>query len=230
MGKWVWSAAAFTLGTFVLLFASSVLASPILFTVTGGTASISVIVGGVEIGSAENVSVNGNLTLDNAVHSLDSLSIALDPNVALTLSTAYGGYDQIIIEAASISGAAGFGPTLSSEVVPPNGYTAFAGPLVVTGSWAGMDSTNVNPDVSNQPISFTVPTFTAVIDTANPTISLTGVTLHGLNGASFGEPHNLAVLASFTMVAVPEPGTGNLIVLGLALFALSHHRVRPRRP
>ena len=75
-----------------------------------------------------------------------------------------------------------------------------------------------------------MPTFTAVIDTANPTISLTGVTLHGLNGASFGEPHNLAVLASFTMVAVPEPGTGKLIVLGLALFALSHHRVRPRRP
>ena len=228
MGERIWLAAALLCG-FVSLFASSVIAAPILFAVTGGTASISVVVDGVEIGSAENVAVSGSLTLDNAAHSLDLLSIALDPNVVLNLSSAYGGYDQITIEAASIVSDAGFGPTLPSVVNSPNSFTAFVGSLTVSGTWAGTDSTGVNSPVSNIPIAFPVPTFTAVIGTNNPTISIEGVTLNALNGATFGEPRDLVVLASFTMFAVPEPRTGMLVMLGMTLLARSRRRAQPRR-
>jgi hypothetical protein len=153
--------------------------------------------------------------------------LILAPNIALSLSAPYGGYDEITIEAASLTSDVGFG-----ALVPPSlgssSYTVLVGPLTVNGTWGAIDSTSTNPPQSGVPIAYAVPSLTAVTN-AIPLLSIVGVTLHSLDGASFGEASDLTILANFTVnsvVVIPEPGTAMLLGLGLAVLAASRRRGR----
>ena len=185
-----------------------------------------VIVGGVVVGGAFSPGLSGTLTLDPVAQTMDSLNLILDPNIALTLSTPYGGYDQINIETASLTSNVGFG-----AILPPStggsSYTVFVGPLTVDGSWGATDSSGTNPVASGVPISYPVPSLSAVVNTA-PLVSIVGVTLNALDGATYGEASDLTVLANFAVnnvVVIPEPGTALLVGSGLLILAARRRRL-----
>ena len=158
---------------------------------------------------------------DTVAESLDSLNIVLDTNINLALSTPYGGFDSITIEAASLGVAPG---DLSTTVASsPSGFTVTGSPLSVIASYGGSDSSLVNPTVAGIPINFQTPAITAIISSA-PTIELSGVMLTTLSGATFGEAGDLTVLANIVVndaviAVIPEPSTALLLSLGLGLLA-----------
>ena len=204
-------------------------ASPIQYAVTGGSVQIMVMVGASVVGTTTSPGLSGTITLDPVAHSLNSLDLNLDPNIALVLSSAYGGYDSIMIESASLTGDAGFGP-LGVPQVNPASYTASAGPLTVNGFWSATDSFGVNPPAPSTSIAYAVNTVTAVVNTS-PLVTISGVTLNSLSGASFSEPSDLTVLASFfvtSVTVIPEPGTALLTGFGLALMAATRRHARSR--
>lgn len=202
-------------------------ASPITYNVTGGSVSILVFVGTTMVGQTASSGLGGSVTLDPVAHTMESLNLVLDPNIPLSLSAAYGGYDEITIEAASLTSDVGFG-ALGAPSLGPSSYTVLVGPLTVNGSWGATDSTLTNPPQSGVPISYAVPSLTAVVGSF-PLLSIVGVTLNSLDGTSYGEASDLTVLANFTvnsLVVVPEPGTAMLLGLGLAVLAASRRRGR----
>ncbi len=89
---------------FLLSLPSGASAAPILYSVTGGSVQITVMVGASIVGQTTSPGLSGTLTLDAVAHSLDSLDLSLDPNIGLALSASYGGYDLITIESASLTG------------------------------------------------------------------------------------------------------------------------------
>ena len=205
---------------------SAAAAVPIVYNVAGGTVVISVYAGGTQIGSAIAVGLTGQLTIDTAGQSLDTIDITLPSNIALNLSQAYGGYDQVTIESANLKDAVGYSSTLLAS--GPASFTTSGGPLDVVGSWGGIDTVNspANPPASGIPIAYQVPTITAVLSDS-PILTMNSVTLNSLAGPTFGETTDLVILANITVnsvVPVPEPGTALLFGLGLALMA----KVRPR--
>jgi hypothetical protein len=209
-----------------LLLASPSWAAPVPYLVTGGSVQVLVFVGGFLVGQTSSPGLSGNLTIDSASQSLDDINLVLDSNISLSLSSPYGGYDEITIESASITSDIGFSSTLLSNT--PQSFTVSAGSLTVNGSWGAADSLGVNPTVSGLAISYAVPLMTAVI-TSVPLVNTTLVTLNALDGTSYGELFDLTVLASFAVTGVtiiPEPSTALLAGLGLALLAARARRIR----
>ncbi len=214
---------------FMLCLPSGASAAPILYSVTGGSVQITVMVGASIVGQTTSPGLSGTLTLDDVAHSLDSLDLSLDPNIGLTLSAPYGGYNLITIESASLTGDVGFAP-LGTPVVNPSSYSAAAGPLTVNGFWSATDSGGINPPAPSTAIAYAVPVVTAVVNTS-PFVSISGVTINSLSGVTFGEASDLTVLASFVVTSVtviPEPGTALLAGFGLVLMAASRRHARSR--
>ena len=209
-----------------VLLAAPSWSAPVPYLVTGGSAQILVFVGGFLVGSTQSPGLSGTLTIDSAAQSLDDLNLVLDPNISLSLTSPYGGYDTITIESASLTSDVGFSSSLLSST--PQSFTVAAGSLTVNGSWGASDSGGVAPPVSGAPISYPVPLMTAVL-TSVPLVNSTLVTLNAINGASFGEPNDLVVQASFAVTGatiIPEPGTALLAGLGLAVLAARARRTR----
>lgn len=201
-------------------------AAPILYDVTGGSVSITVLVGGLVVGSTVSPGLSGSLTLDSAAQTMDSLNLVLDPNISLSLSSSYGGYNEITIEEASLTSDVGFG-----AIMPPSSgsssYTVFVGPLTVNGAWGATDTSGTNPPASGVPITYPVPALSAVVNTS-PLVSIVGVTLNALDGATYGEASDLTVLANFSVnsvVLIPEPGTALLVGSGLLILAARRRRL-----
>ncbi|MAI26350.1 MAG: hypothetical protein CMN75_09970 [Spirochaeta sp.] len=202
-----------------VFFSSGAWATPVSYSVTSGSVVTSVSVGGVIIGSNTSSLTNGSFTIDASSQSLDDFSITLEPDQILNLSSAYGGYDTVTIETATLSSEPGFFSTLIGSTA--GSYTVLASPLGVNGSWGGSSSTGALPPVSNQPIAYSVPSLTAVIGSA-PTIFINAVTLNSLDGAFVGESEDLVVIASVNIssaVVVPESSTALLLGIGLAGFS-----------
>lgn len=208
------------------LIPAAVKAAPVEYNLNGGTVLLTVVVNGTVIGSAVSNSLTGSLIVDQSAQTLDALTIVLDPNIALSLSTAYGGYDSIVIESASIGGGLGFSTSaISSNALS---FTVSGGPLQVSGTYGGTDSLGVAPPVSGIPIAYPVPSITAVV-TPTSSISFNGLTINSLDGATFGEANDLIVLANIfvdpgSLTVVPEPSTALLVSMGLGLLAAGPRR------
>ena len=194
-------------------------AAPVVYPVTGGHVNIDVQLNGISIGSANGVGLTGvSVTADTAALSLEDVQLSIAPNTPISLSQSFGGYNEIVIESATLTSTGTF-TTLSSAGVPTL-YSANAGPLQVNGSWGGTDTTGGgNPPVSGVPISYDVLAITGIVNTV-PFLLINGVTINSLDGAAFGEPtKNLTVVASY-YVLTPEPGTGLLAALGLIVLGV----------
>ncbi|MCP4903661.1 MAG: PEP-CTERM sorting domain-containing protein [bacterium] len=199
-------------------------AAPITYLVTDGSVALTVFTGTTAIGSSSSPTLSGTVTIDMANQSLDAVNILLAPNIGLSLTEPYGGYDEITIESASLTDAAGYSSTLTAS--DPGSFTVLGGPLGVSGTWGGTDSSSTNPPVGGIPIAYNVSSITAVVNSA-PSIEINGVTLNALSGAGFGEAEDLTVLANIVvtgLIPIPEPSTGLLFSLGLGLLAARQRR------
>ncbi|MGE4607624.1 MAG: hypothetical protein AAEJ52_12860, partial [Myxococcota bacterium] len=128
---------------FLLWAAPAVRAVPIVYSVNGGYVDIAVRLGGVTIGFTNGVALIGDsVTVDAAAMTIDAIRLDIAPTT-ITLSEHFGGYDQIVVESALIEGHIGF--ATSSTLGFPDLFHAFAGPLIVTGSWGASDSLGVSP-------------------------------------------------------------------------------------
>jgi hypothetical protein len=199
--------------------------------VTSGSANVDVLVGGVLVGQALNVGVTGDVTVDSAALTIESVNLQLDPNVALSLSITYGGFDQVTIEAASLTSDVGFGAVVPAVPVSASSFNAVVGGLTVNGTWAASHSSSGIPPVSGVPLAYSVPAMSAVVS-STPLINIQSVTLNALDGAAFGEVQDLVVRADFIVFAIPEPGTALLLGLGLAGLAFAERgaRKKPAHP
>ena len=209
----------------VALLPGAAQAASVQYDVTAGVVEISVVVAGTVIGTASG-GVSGSLAIDDAAQSLDGLDLQLSPNILIALSQSYGGFDLVNIENATIASDTPFSSTLVSSTA--QSFTVIGTPLVVNGAYGAAD---LNPGVLNPvvnvPISFAVPSITAVI--GNSSISFASFTLNSLDGAGFGEADDLTVLAQITVAStnltpIPEPSTALLMSLGLGLLAASRRR------
>jgi len=209
----------------VALLPGAAQAASVQYDVTTGVVNISVLVAGTVIGTASS-GVSGSLTIDHAAQSLDGLDLQLSPNILIALSQSYGGFDLVNIENATIASDTPFSSTLVSSTA--QSFTVVGTPLVVNGAYGAAD---LNPGVLNPvvqvPISFAVPSITAVI--GNSSISFASFTLNSLDGAGFGEADDLTVLAQINvdptnLTPIPEPSTALLMSLGLGLLAASRRR------
>jgi len=156
-----------------------------------------------------------SVTVDTAALTLDAIRIVIAPTT-ISLSTSFGGYDEITVESAILEGTPSFATTASIGI--PSLFTAVAGPLTVTGSWGATDSSGTNPATTGNPIVFDVLSLIAIVN-VSPAVELDQVTINSIDGTPFGEPgKHLAIVASYS-VLTPEPGTGLLVALGLAALA-----------
>lgn len=199
-------------------------AVPITYDLTGGSATIQVLVGGVLIGTGASPTLSGSVTLDSATPSIEALDVTLAPNILMVLTTAYGGYDEITIETASVVSAVGFGPT-NPPIASGSSYTTYTGPIDVTGSWGATNSSGTPAGVSGNAIAYQMTEMISVVGPGTDVV-ITGVTLHSLDGATFGEASDLTVVAVLNLFAtpVPEPSSGLLAAWGLALLAGARRR------
>ncbi|MGE4652200.1 MAG: PEP-CTERM sorting domain-containing protein [Myxococcota bacterium] len=194
-----------------------------VYTVTGGHVDIDVVLNSVSIGSANGVAITGvSVTADSAQTNLEGLELSITPNVPISLSESFGGFDQITVESATLTSAVGFTTLANSGV--PTVYTANAGPLEVNGFYGASDSNGVATSVSNVPISYDVLAITGIVNTV-PFLQINSVTINALDGTAFGEPgKHLTIVASYYVTAVPEPGTGMLAALGLVALGWRQRR------
>ena len=206
--------AALALAGALLITSTEARAVPVTHPMGSGTAQIRVFVGATEIGSTNTTLLGGSVVIDHTAQSVDAVAITLGPNIPLSLSTPYGGYDNVVIENVSLSDAAGYTSTLLSSIGTT--FQVAAGPLDVAGSWGATDSGGTNPPAANVPIGFSVPTLLAIV---NGSLEMNGVTLAAIDGTPFGEPEPLQILADLQFVLAPEPGTA--VLLGFSLATLS---------
>lgn len=184
---------------------------------------IAINLNGVNIGNAAGVALTGvNVTVDSTALTLDGIELTIAANTPIALSQAFGGYDNINIESATIQGDSAFSTVLNSG--SSSNYNATAGPLVVTGSWGASDSTGVNAVTAGNPISFPVVSIIAIVS-ADPLLEINSVTINSIDGTPFGEVgEHLTIVASY-FVAVPEPGTGALVAFGLGVLAWRRRQI-----
>ena len=205
----------------LLWMAPAVRAAPVLYPVVGGFVDIDVKLDGVVIGSSTGVGLMGDsITMDTAALTLDAIRLEIAPTT-ISLSTAFGGYDEITVESAILEGTMVFATTASTGV--PTLFTVVAGPLVVNGSWGATDSNGINAATSGNSIVFDVLSLIAIVNTS-PAVEIDQVTINSIDGTPFGEPgKHLTIVASYN-VQTPEPGTGLLVALGLVVLAARRGR------
>jgi len=214
-------AALVLISFFVLLTPSVVRAVPIVHSVSGGYVDIEVRLGGVVIGSSSGVALTGDsVTVDAAAMTLDGLRLEIAPTM-ISLSTPFGGYDEISVESAILEGDLSFA-TLSSIGVPSL-FTAVAGPLTVTGSWGATDSSGTNPPTSGNAIIFPLVSVIGVVN-VNPLVEINSVTINSIDGTPFGHPGEHLTIVGTYIVTTPEPHTGLLLAFGLIAMVARRNR------
>lgn len=220
-----WAIAA--IGTLCLISLPG-LSAATSFYFTSGTATITATSGASTVLSTTVVSIDG-LFVDfdeSGSGQLVDFFISVPQTPVLTLTTPYGGYDEVVIESADISPAIGFS-NLNNQSVGGGVFTFLAGPTDINGVYSAMDSTLVTPALMNAPVPFTdTSLINGTVDITLGTLELTGITLTRLSGAFFGEANDLIVKADIVFTGVvPEPGTALLLGLGLSLMAIRRRSI-----
>jgi hypothetical protein len=208
---WIAALAAMILGA-----STSASAAPVVYQFLLGQANISVTSGTTTL--VENVTLHLDgifATFDDVAPALTDFQFTTAPGQTITLASAFGGYDDIVVESASMQPGPGY-TNLFAAQIGPNTYQVAVAPVVVNGVYSASNSAGPPPPpVTNIPISFmnTSP-LVANIDLIEQTFILEGITLAMIWVP--GEVNPAVVKADLTfkgMSFVPEPATAGLLAL-----------------
>jgi hypothetical protein len=212
----------------LLLVASPAIAAPVTYNFTSGTATVTATTdpGGATVLSTTVLPLDGVFVdFDAGTIDLTDLLITIPTTGVISLATPYGGYDQIVIESATISPGVGFGTLLGQDDGGGN-YSFLVGPMDIDGVYSASDSTLVNPPAMNMPVPFTDNSLiSGSINIDTGTLTLSGITLTTLSGAAFGETDDLSIKADIVFVGVvPEPSAATLFGLGVVVIGCTRRR------
>lgn len=214
----------------VLLYSLPALAAPVNYTFVSGYVDVTA----SRTDDPFTFLLDERLVLDGDFFEFDAMAISVSDfritapqSGTLPLSSAYGGFDRVVIESLMLTPGNGY--SSSGTALSPTEFSLNSGPIMVDAVYSAFDSNNVNPPVSNIGLSFETNTLSSTVDTDMVMFELTGLTLGFLPGADFGESADLVVKGDVTFFGVvPEPATASLMGLGLVCLAWGRRRSRCR--
>jgi hypothetical protein len=206
-------------------------AAPVVYQFLMGEANISVTAGTTTLVENATLTLDGIFaTFDDVAPALTDFHFTTAPGQSITLATAFGGYDDIVVESASMLPGAGYANLFAAQI-GPNTYQVAVAPIVVNGVYSAANSAGPPPPpVSNVPIDFvnTSP-LVANIDLVEQTFILEGITLAMIWVPGEADPAVLKADLTFKgMRFVPEPATASLLVLTAVGLAVLRARGRAR--
>lgn len=157
---------------------------------------------------------------------LDDFMITVPTAGPYTLVQNFGLHDTVVVESVLITPALGYS-TLASIPLGGNQYSVTSGAIDVVAYYSAWDSTGAATpvfDVGAPIVGTNNLVGTVELVTGGLEIHVNNALMGTLPGAPFGESANLEITGDITWVgslaaAVPEPSTGVLVVLGIALLA-----------
>ena len=204
--------------TAALLFAAPSFAAPIRYEFDSGFVTLTASVGGVAIADPVTAALMGTqVTIDEDPMSPELVSIQLDVAgpVPITLTSAYAGYDEIVIESLSLSGSSGLLVQLSSG--PPTAeYFFLVNPLAID----AVVSADGPPPIASLPIGTDAPASGSLFVASDLNqLSLSGITIGSFDLGVGGAP--LVVKADFVFSGspIPEPNAALLFLVGALTMA-----------
>ena len=227
--RWFLSLAAVSL-VLLGLAAAPAAAAPITYNFTGGTITVSAeTTSGATVLAATQVALDGVfVTFDSATIDLVDFKFTVPTTGVLSLSGAYGPYDQFVIESAMLQPGSPYS-TVSGMDLGGGSYSFAAGFVDIDGVYSASHTSGSPLPISNVSVPFTDDSFiSGFINVTTGDLQLTGITLAILPGSLFSETEDLIVKADIVFTgALPEPGT--TVFLGAGLVAAAAYR-RNRTP
>jgi hypothetical protein len=197
-------------------------ATPVTYTTSGGSVTITASVGATIIGGPVVVGFtgSGSVTFDDAVPEVVDIMFSLASIGPITLSAPYLGYDTVTVHSTTVNTAVGYdgtNVTLQLAGPPVDNYAYTIGPLKASGLFSASDSAGPPPaNISFAPFNLLLPAASGTLFVNASTLSMLGVTIGVIPGNAALNIPDLVLKGDFELAAaVPEPGTVALLGAGL---------------
>jgi len=207
-------------------------ATPVTYTTSGGSVTITASVGTSVIGGPVVVGFtgSGSVTFDDAVPEVVNIMFSLASIGPITLAIPYLGFDTVTVHTTTVNTAVGYdgtNVTLQLAGPPVDNYAYSIGPLKATGTFSASNSAGPPPAaISFAPFNLLLPTAsgTLFVNTVTGSLSMLGVTI-GVVQPSLNAPA-LVIKGDFELTAaIPEPGTAALLGIGLVGLLAAGRRI-----
>ena len=214
-------------------------ATPVTYTTSGGSVTITASVGTSVIGGPVVVGFtgSGSVTFDDAVPEVVNIMFSLASIGPITLAIPYLGFDTVTVHTTTVNTATGYigqtnvpagtNVTLQLGGPPVDNYAYSIGPLKATGTFSASNSAGPPPAaISFAPFNLLLPTAsgTLFVNTVTGSLSMLGVTI-GVVQPSLNAPA-LVIKGDFELTAaIPEPGTAALLGIGLVGLLAAGRRI-----
>ena len=168
-------------------------------------------------GGSFTTGLSGYIVIDEVAQTVESFSFNIDANTVLTFASGetYAGESSVTIESASIASSS---PFTGSATPLLSGLFTFEGNTAEVNGVYSVGAGSIPISYPGSAIAFSVNSLSSIVVTAQ--------SLGAIDGSAFGEPEPLNIASTLVMVlgspvAIPEPGTAALLLVGLVGLAVS---------